>query len=87
MQTGTKAPQAAGRIHTDFERGFIMAEVMSYPDFKEHESEANCKVRVNFIIIQSGHMVLMVTHLHASSVTATVAKYVRGREFALGQRS
>jgi len=29
---GTKAPQAAGKIHTDFEKGFIKAEVVSYED-------------------------------------------------------
>jgi ribosome-binding ATPase YchF (GTP1/OBG family) len=29
---GTKAPQAAGKIHTDFERGFIRAEVVSFAD-------------------------------------------------------
>ena len=29
---GTKAPQAAGKIHSDFERGFIRAEVISYDD-------------------------------------------------------
>ena len=29
---GTKAPQAAGKIHTDFEKGFIRAEVTSYDD-------------------------------------------------------
>lgn len=40
---GTKAPQAAGRIHTDFEKGFIMAEVMHYKDFKEEGSEAAAK--------------------------------------------
>ncbi|XP_047988039.1 obg-like ATPase 1 isoform X1 [Leguminivora glycinivorella] len=43
IQKGTKAPQAAGRIHTDFEKGFIMAEVMHYKDFKEEGSEAACK--------------------------------------------
>lgn len=43
MQKGTKAPQAAGRIHTDFEKGFIMAEVMHFKDFKEEGSEAACK--------------------------------------------
>ncbi|RZF32487.1 hypothetical protein LSTR_LSTR012225 [Laodelphax striatellus] len=43
IQKGTKAPQAAGRIHTDFERGFIMAEVMHFQDFKEEGSEAACK--------------------------------------------
>lgn len=44
MQRGTKAPQAAGRIHTDFEKGFIMAEVMKFDDFKEEGSEAAVKV-------------------------------------------
>ncbi|CAF5203435.1 unnamed protein product [Rotaria magnacalcarata] len=39
VQVGTKAPHAAGRIHTDFEKGFIMAEVMKYEDFKEYGSE------------------------------------------------
>jgi len=38
-----KAPQAAGTIHTDFERGFIMAEVMHYSDWFEAGSEAACK--------------------------------------------
>ncbi|XP_072034156.1 obg-like ATPase 1 [Amphiura filiformis] len=37
IQKGMKAPQAAGKIHGDFEKGFIMAEVMKYVDFKEHE--------------------------------------------------
>ena len=32
IEKGTKAPQAAGKIHTDFERGFIRAEVVSYDD-------------------------------------------------------
>lgn len=44
IQKGTKAPQAAGRIHTDFEKGFIMAEVMHFEDFKEAGSEAAAKV-------------------------------------------
>lgn len=43
VQKGTKAPQAAGRIHTDMEKGFIMAETMAYADFKEAGSEAACK--------------------------------------------
>ena len=46
IQKHTKAPQAAGRIHTDFEKGFIMAEVMKYNDFKEEGSEAAAKVSV-----------------------------------------
>ena len=32
IKKGTKAPQAAGKIHSDFERGFIKAEVVSYDD-------------------------------------------------------
>ncbi len=40
---GTKAPQAAGVIHTDFEKGFIRAEVTGYKDFVENGSYAACK--------------------------------------------
>jgi len=43
IKEGTTAPGAAGRIHTDFEKGFIMAEVMKFSDFKEFGSEAGCK--------------------------------------------
>lgn len=35
IQRGTKAPQAAGKIHTDFERGFIRAEIISFEHLKE----------------------------------------------------
>ena len=40
---GMKAPQAAGVIHTDFEKGFIRAEVIAYNDFDTLESEQSCK--------------------------------------------
>lgn len=40
---GTKAPQAAGKIHTDFERGFIRAEVTKYDKLVEAGSEAKAK--------------------------------------------
>ena len=40
IKVGTKAPQAAGKIHTDFERGFIKAEVVNYKDLMEHGSLA-----------------------------------------------
>jgi len=43
IRKGTKAPQAAGVIHTDFERGFICAETMKYEDFKELGSESAVK--------------------------------------------
>ncbi len=38
IKKGTKAPQAAGKIHTDFERGFIRAEVVNYTDLVENGS-------------------------------------------------
>lgn len=40
---GAKAPQAAGVIHTDFERGFIKAETCSYDDYVELGGEAGCR--------------------------------------------
>ncbi|MDR2066122.1 MAG: DUF933 domain-containing protein, partial [Prevotellaceae bacterium] len=40
---GTKAPQAAGIIHTDFERGFIRAEVIKYKDYVSFGSETACR--------------------------------------------
>lgn len=40
---GWKAPQAAGVIHTDFEKGFIKAEVIGYDDFIQYGSEAACR--------------------------------------------
>ena len=43
IQKGWKAPQAAGVIHTDFERGFIRAEVIKMADYETYKSEAACK--------------------------------------------
>ena len=43
IDVGMKAPQAAGVIHTDFEKGFIRAEVIKYVDFVELGSEAACR--------------------------------------------
>jgi hypothetical protein len=40
---GAKAPNAAGVIHTDFERGFIRAETISYNDFIEQNGEQGAK--------------------------------------------
>ena len=40
---GAKAPQAAGVIHTDFEKGFIRAETMAYQDYVDHGGEAGAK--------------------------------------------
>ena len=43
IEQGWKAPQAASVIHTDFERGFIKAEVIAYEDFINYGSEAACR--------------------------------------------
>ncbi len=43
IRTGCRAPQAAGVIHTDFERGFIRAQVIPFDDYIKHGGEAPCK--------------------------------------------
>ncbi len=45
IKEGTKAPQAAGKIHTDFERGFIRAEIISYDELMANGSIAAAKER------------------------------------------
>ncbi|XP_003372802.1 GTP-dependent nucleic acid-binding protein EngD [Trichinella spiralis] len=64
IQKGTKAPQAAGRIHTDFEKGFIMAEVMKFDDFKNEGSEAAAKAAGKYrqqgrnYVVEDGDIIL-----------------------------
>ena len=48
IKRGTKAPQAAGKIHSDIERGFIRAEVVGYDDLVECGSEAAAKEHGKF---------------------------------------
>ena len=61
---GTKAPQAAGKIHTDFERGFIKAEVIPYNELLECGSTAKAKekglVRIEGkdYVVQDGDVIL-----------------------------
>ena len=45
IKKGTKAPQAAGKIHSDFERGFIRAEVIAFDDLKACGTLANAKAK------------------------------------------
>ena len=62
FRDGMKAPQAAGIIHTDFEKGFIRAEVIKYDDFVALGSEAKCKeagkmsVEGKDYVVQDGDM-------------------------------
>lgn len=43
IHKGWRAPKAAGVIHTDFEKGFIRAEIISYEDYMNYENEAACR--------------------------------------------
>ncbi|MBP8714161.1 MAG: redox-regulated ATPase YchF [Lachnospiraceae bacterium] len=64
IKQGTKAPQAAGKIHTDFERGFIKAEVVTYKDLMEQGSYAAARdkglVRMEGkeYVVQDGDIIL-----------------------------
>jgi ribosome-binding ATPase len=43
VRVGAKAPEAAGVIHTDFQKGFIRAEVIAYADFVQYKGEQGAK--------------------------------------------
>ena len=43
VETGAKAPEAAGVIHTDFEKGFIRAETIAYDDYVANRGEAGAR--------------------------------------------
>ncbi len=64
IKKGTKAPQAAGKIHTDFEKGFIKAEVVSYADLVEAgsllQAKEKGKVRIEGkdYVVQDGDVML-----------------------------
>ena len=64
IKIGTKAPQAAGKIHTDFERGFIKAEVVNYQDLLDCGSYAGARekglVRIEGkeYVVQDGDVIL-----------------------------
>ena len=64
IKIGTKAPQAAGKIHTDFERGFIKAEVVNYQDLLDAGSYAaardkgQIRVEGKEYVVQDGDVIL-----------------------------
>lgn len=57
IREGMTAPQAAGVIHSDLERGFIRAEVMKYEDFAQLGSEHACKTAGKFFIEGKNYVV------------------------------
>ncbi len=64
IKKGTKAPQAAGKIHTDFEKGFIKAEIVSYDDlieagsFLKAKEKGKVRIEGKEYIFQDGDVVL-----------------------------
>lgn len=63
IRKGTKAPQAAGVIHTDFEKGFICADIMTFVAFKEHGGIGGVKAAGKFMqkgreyVVQDGDII------------------------------
>jgi len=57
IRTGTKAPQAAGVIHSDFERGFIKAEVIKLSDYLHYKTELACRAAGKVRIEGKGYVV------------------------------
>ena len=61
---GTKAPQAAGKIHTDFEKGFIKAEIVSYADlieagsFLKAKEKGKVRMEGKEYVVQDGDVIL-----------------------------
>ncbi len=72
VRRGSKAPQAAGVIHSDFERGFIMAEVMKYDDLKELGSEVAVKAAGKYrhcgreYVVEDGDIIVFKFNVTAS---------------------
>jgi obg-like ATPase 1 len=64
IRKGTLAPQAAGTIHSDFEKGFICAEVMKYDELKEYGSESALKAAGKYrqqgknYVVEDGDIIL-----------------------------
>jgi hypothetical protein len=57
ITNGTTAPQAAGTIHSDFEKGFICAEVIKYDDYIKYGSESACRDAGKLFIMGKDYVV------------------------------
>ena len=77
IEKGTKAPQAAGKIHTDFERGFIRAEVINYKDLIELGSLAAAREKglvrseANEYVMQDGDDILISINVRFKQIKQT----------------
>ena len=79
--------QAAGVIHSDFERGFIMAETMAYDDLKEHGSEAGVKAAGTMLVVGLVPVPLAEESLAVRGLTAaspSLGKYrMQGKDYVV----
>ena len=57
LRRGARAPESAGVIHSDFERGFIRAEMIKHTDFLELKSEQACKDAAKFHVVGKDYVV------------------------------
>jgi GTP-binding protein YchF len=67
VRRGASAPEAAGKIHSDLQRGFIRAEVISWDDWTKHGSEAACKAAGALRVEGKGYVVQDGDILHIRS--------------------
>ena len=68
FKKGMKAPECAGIIHTDFEKGFIRAEVISYEDYIEYGSEVKVREAGKMRVEGKEYVVLLPTEKDADAV-------------------
>jgi len=72
IKRGSKAPEAGGKIHSDFENGFVNCEVMAFKDYKEFESENELKEKVlvkqqgKTYVVLDGDIIYFKTNLRKS---------------------
>ena len=79
IQDGWKAPQAAGVIHTDFERGFIRAEVIGFDDYVKYKTEAACRtagvLRTEFIPYPTDVFFIFLCVISTSAIYQYAARF------------
>ena len=80
IRKGTKAPQAAGVIHTDFEKNFVCGEIMRYEDLKELGSEAAVKAAGKYSTKGKEYEVQVFSLLRIMNLMCRMGIYVIGSQ-------
>ena len=70
IKVGTKAPQAAGKIHSDIERGFIRAEIVSYDDLVASGSVAAAREKGQVRVVKIISCKMAMLHISVSMFNA-----------------